>query len=219
MIDLLSRHFNDFLGGLGVTLRLCCIIWVISLLFGSLLGFLASIYVTTIGLFLRVLTATSAGVPPIVLLFWFYYPAQSILRINVDPFTTACVAISFIGIIMVADILAGVSRSFPRQYVVAARVSGLTATETFVRIVVPIAARQLMPSLLNFLVITFQMTLFAAFISVDEIFRTAQRVNSIEYKPVEVYTALALFCMVVSVPLFLLSDFLRARMTRDISES
>jgi ABC-type amino acid transport system permease subunit len=61
--------------------------------------------------------------------------------------------------------------------------------------------------------------LFASLISVEEIFRVSQRINSLEYKPVEIYTALALFFLSISLPVNALALWLRSRFTRNISEN
>jgi ABC-type amino acid transport system permease subunit len=63
-----------------------------------------------------------------------------------------------------------------------------------------------------------QATLFASLISVDEIFRVAQQVNSLIYKPVEIYSMLALLFIAICVPLHLLANYLRQKYTRDYSE-
>ena len=64
-----------------------------------------------------------------------------------------------------------------------------------------------------------QTTLFASLISVDVIFRIAQRINAQVYKPVEIYTALAVLFLIVCLPLHGLAHWLRVRYTRDFSES
>jgi ABC-type amino acid transport system permease subunit len=163
-------------------------------------------------------TAILMGVPPIVFLFWLHYPAQALFNIVVDPFITASVAISILGIFMVADAVRAIIVDFPAQYIIAGRVCGLSQQEILIRIILPIAFRSFLPNALFIIVALFQMTLFASFISVNEIFRVAQRINSIEYRPVEVFTALALFCVAVCLPLHVLAQHLRVRYTRDLSD-
>ncbi|HAX91869.1 MAG TPA: amino acid ABC transporter permease, partial [Rhodospirillaceae bacterium] len=46
----------------------------------------------------------------------------------------------------------------------------------------------------------------------------AQRINSIIYRPIEIYTALALFFLAVCLPVNLLAAWLKKRYTRDYSE-
>ena len=70
----------------------------------------------------------------------------------------------------------------------------------------------------NRLVVMLHMTLFASLISVDELFRAAQRINAQIYKPVEIYSAVGLFFLLVSLPLNGLALYLRRKHSRDLSE-
>ena len=54
--------------------------------------------------------------------------------------------------------------------------------------------------------------------TVDEIFRIAQRINSEVYKPVQIYSALALLFLAVCLPMHGVAMLLRRRYTRDLSE-
>lgn len=216
--DILARHGPELLNGLQVTLALCLICWSTSFLVGGLIGFAGARSPTAIGIPLRAVSALLAGVPPIVFLFWLYYPAQAVFNIVVDPFITAATAISIMGAFLVADAVRGIIADFPNQFVIAARVCGFSEREILTRITLPIAFRSFLPSALLIVVTLFQMTLFSSFISVNEIFRTAQQINSIEYRPIEVFTALAVFCMGVTLPLYGLAQFFRLRYTRDLSD-
>jgi ABC-type amino acid transport system permease subunit len=82
----------------------------------------------------------------------------------------------------------------------------------------PIILRQILPSLLTIQVSMLQATLFASLISVEEIFRVAQRINAVIYKPVEIYTALALLFLLICLPLNGLALWLKIKFTRDLSE-
>ena len=62
------------------------------------------------------------------------------------------------------------------------------------------------------------MSLFGSLISVEEIFRISQQINSQLYRPVEIYSALAILFVAVSLPLNMLANYLRNKYTRDLSE-
>jgi polar amino acid transport system permease protein len=119
---------------------------------------------------------------------------------------------------LIADVIKNVLVDFPRQFVDAGRVYGLSQRMIFYRIQLPIILRQTLPGLLLTQVVMLQATLFASLISYDEIFRIAQRVNSEVYRPVEIYTALAVFFLLLCIPLIVLAEWLRYRYTRDFSE-
>lgn len=106
----------------------------------------------------------------------------------------------------------------PAQYITAGRVSGMNTYEIVRYVQLPILFRQLLPTLMILQVGILHMSLFASLISVEEIFRVAQRINSIIYRPIEIYTALALFFLGVCLPINLLAAWLKKSFTRDYSE-
>lgn len=218
LLTILDRYSGEFLNGLGVTLMLSALVWGISFSLGSAIGWAAVRYPRVLGLPVRGIAAILAGVPAIVFLFWLHYPAQTALGIIVEPFYTALTALSVLGTFVVADTMRSVLAGFPKQYALAARVCGLSERSIFIKIQLPLILRQLLPAYLIVAVNILHMTLFASLIAVNEIFRVTQRINSLIYKPIELYTGLALFFALVSVPLFLIALSLQARYTRDVSE-
>ncbi|OIO51449.1 hypothetical protein COY93_03540 [Candidatus Uhrbacteria bacterium CG_4_10_14_0_8_um_filter_58_22] len=219
VLDIIVTYREGLLVGLLVTLKLCLIIWSSGILLGTVLGYFGSRYREQVGSPTRVLSFVLSGVPILILLFWLHYPLQAMLRVNIDPFYTAAFAISMINIFSVADLVRTSLSDFPSQYSLAAKACGLSRRETFLKIELPIVFRQIVPSLLSLQVVMLQLTLFASLISVEEIFRVAQRINAVIYKPIEVYTALAIFFLIICLPLNGIALFLRNRYTRDISEN
>ncbi len=218
VFDIIGTYPEAFAHGLGVTLKLSLVVWGTGLMLGFLLGVLGASRPATFGRFVAVSSFLLSGLPLLVLLFWLHYPVQAMLEVVIDPFITAAFALSLVNTFGVADIVKGALNDFPAQYVVAARVAGLSPRETLVHIKTPILLRQLIPVLLTSQVTMLQATLFASLISVEEIFRVAQRINSLIYKPVEIYTALGIFFLLVCLPLNGLALWLKLRFTRNISE-
>jgi polar amino acid transport system permease protein len=218
IFQILVDYRPAIIAGLGVTLQLCLLIWTIGIVGGTFLGIAGNRWQRGVGWLVQAGSFVMASVPILVLLFWLHYPLQSMLGIVVTPFYTATVALSLVNIVSVADLVARTLRDFPMQYVTAARVCGLSTSETVRRIQLPIMLRQILPGLLLRQVNMLQATLFASLISVDEIFRVAQQINARVYRPIEVYTALAGFFLVICLPLNGVAAYLERRFTRDLSE-
>lgn len=217
--DILVRYRPEWLHGLGVTLQLCAWIWGVGLLAGTALGAAGARWKESVGATSKAASFILGGMPILVFLFWLHYPLQAYFRVVIDPFITAVVAFALVNTLLVADTIRGVLNDFPRQYLAAAKVCGLDPRATFLKIQLPIIFRQVIPGLLTLQVAMLHATLFASLISVDEIFRIAQRINSQVYKPVEIYTALAALFLIVCLPLHGLAHWLRVRYTRDFSET
>jgi polar amino acid transport system permease protein len=218
VFEILINYHKAFLSGLRVTLELCLIVWSLGLFLGAILGVAGGKWKITIGIPSRLSSFLLSGTPILVFLFWLHYPLQSILNVVIDPFYTATATLTILNTLAVADIVRNVLSDFPNQFIVAAKVCGIPPSQTFRHIQFPIVFRQILPGLLTQQVYMLQATLFASLISVNEIFRAAQRINSEIYKPVEIYTSLAVFFLIICLPLNGLALWLKKKYTRDVSE-
>jgi ABC-type amino acid transport system permease subunit len=207
-----------FLQGLRVTLELCLAIWTSGIILGVLLGVVGAHYPHSWGHFTRGMSFAFSAIPTLVVLFWLHYPAQATFNVVIDPFYTAALTLSLVNMFSVGEMVRQAVADFPSQYVIAGRVCGMRTQDIIAKIQLPILFRQLLPGLMVLQVGMLHATLFASLISVEEIFRVAQRINSTIYRPVEIYTALAFFFLVVCLPINLFAAYLKKRYTRDLSE-
>ena len=220
VLDILLTYHMAFLQGLRVTLEfMCAVIMVLGLSVGA--------------------SARCCGRKPSDQLGTFYPRDVLWLFSNPDAGGVVLVALSgagdvqcgdrsflllphfifsLVNIFGVGDMVRQAVADFPSQYIIAGRVCGLASRDLVTKIQLPILFRQLLPSLMVLQVGMLHATLFASLISVEEVFRVAQRINSTIYKPVEIYTALALFFLVVCLPINLTAAHLKKRYTRDVSE-
>ncbi|MGD2084541.1 MAG: ABC transporter permease subunit [Candidatus Aminicenantes bacterium] len=217
-LDIIWEYRQAFLHGLKVTIQLALVVWSIGLVAGILLGVLADRYRRVVGSAVFVMSLFLSGIPILVLLFWAHYPLQVLLNKVLDPFFTASWVLALVNAFAVTEAVRNTLANFPEQYVIAARVCGLKNRSIIWRIKLPIVMRQLIPNLLTSQVVILQATLFASLISVEEIFRVSQQVNASVYKPVQIYTALAFFFLIICIPLNGLALWLKAKYTRDLSE-
>jgi ABC-type amino acid transport system permease subunit len=218
VLELLAKYHQAFLSGLGVTIRLTLIIWIIGLLVGTGLGILSAQHRFVVGLPMRLTAFFLSGIPVLIFLFWAHYPLQAILGVVIDPFITAAAVLSIVNVLAVAELLRSQIIDFPSQYEIAARVCGLSRKTFLLRILIPLLLRRVLPALLPLQIVMLHSSLFASLISVEEIFRVSQHVNALEYKPVHIYTALALFFLAISLPVNALAIWLHSRFTRNTAE-
>lgn len=216
--DIILRYREAFISGLFVTLSIATIAWVFGLTVGTLFGVFASRYKLWVGYPLRAASFTLAAIPPIVLLYWAHYPLQVALDIVIDPFVTASSVFCISNIVVVAEIIRSALDNFHKEYRIAAQVCGMNRWETFKFVEFPLITRQVLPGILASQVLILQSTLFASLISVEELFRVAQRINSSIYMPIQIYSALALFFLVICMPIYILAFILRQRFLREIYE-
>ncbi len=217
MFQILYQYFPAFLDGASVTLAMAAFAWVVGILLGFALGY-AAIHSGPTHACLVISGTLVGSIPVIATLFWFHYPFQVSLGLVLDPFWVSCFVLAFINALLVADIVANAGRQIPSEFLSCARVYGVSSRQTLTEIELPMILRSSIPAILNIQVAVLHMTLFASLISVNELFRTAQRINAIENRVVEIYTLLALFYIVISLPIILSSRALKTRYSYDLSE-
>ncbi len=217
IFNILTDYSEAILRGLSTTLAICAAVWTIGILGGVVVGYFAqkSAHVAKI---LTVSAFLLLSIPVLVLLFWLHYPAQAMLHITIDPLITTIITLSIINIVLTGELVKKVIDNFPTQFVSAARVCGLDERKIFLQIKLPIIFRQVLPNLITLQVSVMHMSLFGSLISVEEIFRISQQINSQIYRPIEIYTTLAILFIAISLPLNILANYLRDRYTRDLSE-
>lgn len=219
VFEIISDYRNLFLEGLSTTLLLCIYVYPIGLLLGTLLGTISYRYRFSIGILSRGFSTLVSATPILVILFWLHYPMQYMLDIVVDPFYTSIFAISLVSIFMISDIIYNSLSDFPKQYVSAAKVCGISNKTIVFKIQLPIIVRQVLPSIINIMVVVLQITLFTSLISVNELFRVSQQINAEIYRPVEIYTALGIFYVGISLVIFGIAYLIKIKFTRNLSES
>lgn len=218
IFDIFLTYKEGFLQGLGVTLKLCILVWSIGIFVGTAFGILSAKYYRSFGLVSKIISSLISGVPILVLLYWLYYPVQQQLQIDIPPFTIAVFALSLINVFVVSDLVNNSIKDLPSQYVMAAKVSGLSERTILTKIQIPLIFKHLLGPVLLAQITILHSSIFASLINVDEIFRQIQRVNAMVYKPIELYTALALFFIVITVPLNLVAFYLKRKYAKDYSE-
>lgn len=217
VFDILVNYHTGFLQGLYVTLELYAIIVGVGITLGIALGIWAA-NVKGAGYFSQGAAFFLGAVPTLVFLFWLHYPVQAIFDVVIDPFYTAAFTFSIVNLFAVSELVRQAVHDFPQQYLIAGRVCGLRNKDLIRKIQLPMLFRQLLPGLLITQVTMLHATLFASLISVEELFRVAQRINAQIYKPVEIYTALGVFFLIVCLPINVFAFWFKKKYTRDVSE-
>lgn len=217
LLNILTNYRGAILRGIGDTLKICFSSWILGISLGIILGYIAQRQ-EAIAKFLSASAFLLFSIPVLVLLFWLHYPAQAFLKITIHPIITTIATLTIINAILIAELVKKTVDNFPVQYVLAAKVCGLNDRKIFFKIKFPIMLRQILPSLCSQQVLIMHMSLFGSLISVEEIFRVSQQINSQVYRPIEIYTALALLFIAVSLPLNLIAHYLKNKYTRDLSE-
>jgi ABC-type amino acid transport system permease subunit len=217
VFQILITYHTAFERGFVATLELASLAWVFGIVFGVFCGVLGHSN-KQLGNCIRYLYFITQSIPAIIIMFWVHYPLQELLGVSIYPFITAGGILILINTISISKIIMNALDIFPKQYAVAGEVCGLSKSDITKKINIPIIFRSVFPEVLSQQVSILQMTVFASFISVEELFRVAQQINSQIYRPIEIYSGVALFFIAVCLPITLFANRLRSKYARDYSE-
>lgn len=194
-LDSLLRSWPLFFQGLGVTLALTALTLVLAVVLAVLLTLMRMSGKKPLMWFASAYLAIVRGIPLIALLFVIYYGIVSVVK--VDAFTAAVVGLSVHTSAYVAEILRSGVNSVPRGQIEAARSLGMSRTRTMQKVVGPQAIRVVVPALANQAIITLKDSSVAAFITVGELFMTAQRLSAASFEPLTYYTIVSLYYLAI----------------------
>lgn len=220
MSQIINTYGSLLLIAMGQTLLLA----LLGLLFGCILGIIFGLSSVVDNKISRAISAIYVnlirGVPMIVLAFFVFYGVpyglKNILGISVT-FTalqagTICLALNC-GAYMSEIIRAGIQAIDPGQ-MEAARSLGLTYWRSMFRVVLPQAIKNMIPSIVNQLIITLKDTSILSVIGFPELVNKAQNVIAITFKSFQVWTIVAIMYLVVILALQQVAKALERRLNR-----
>ena len=118
-----------------------------------------------------------------------------------SAFWTASLSLAFNMAGFAAGILKGSVLSIPREHIEAGYALGMSQTTVLRRIVLPEAFKRSIPALIAMYITIFKQSSIASVISVYELLHTANTVILDNFKPMEVYAAVAALYLIAILPL------------------
>ncbi|HJU24741.1 MAG TPA: amino acid ABC transporter permease [Casimicrobiaceae bacterium] len=199
-------HFDMLVIGLVGTLKLAAV----SIVLGMIVGF----FVALMRLSRRPLLHVPAtafvdfyrNTPPLVHFFWFFYALPILIGLSLEPFTAAVLALSTQSGAFYAEVFRGGIVSIERGQWEAARSLGMNYRAALRRVIVPQALRRMVPPFVERSFELTKTTALASSLAYGELLYQAMQVNSITFRPMEVYTTIAAMYFIV---LFAASNLMR----------
>jgi polar amino acid transport system permease protein len=150
--------------------------------------------------------------PVLVQLFWVYYVLPILLGIRIDALSAAILGLTLHSTAFLGEIYRAGIQTVPRGQLEAAKVLGLSPITCFVRIVLPQAIRNVLPPIVNNLVDLIKLSSLASVFAVGEITRKAMELSAVTFRPLEIFTFVALVYFLICWPLSLAIRLLERRL-------
>ncbi len=203
-----------FLRGIGVSLLFTVVVVVCGIALGLMVGlgriglrwpvrFLARAYV-------EIFRCT----PLLVQLVWFFYALPILLNVEISATTAAILSMSLYGSAFYAEIFRAGIQSIGAGQSEAGAALGLKPRHVMWKIVLPQAIRRVIPPLLSQSILQFKNTSLLSTLAVADLLYQGQYVAHETYRPLEVYTFIAVTYFVVLFPLTIGVQFLERHLAK-----
>ena len=206
---------DALLVGLVGTLRLFAICLVLGLGLGLAVGLGRYAHTKWLYLPATVFVEFFRNTPVLVQILWFYFALPILLPFEISPLAAAALGISLNSAAFSAEIYRGGIQSIERGQWAGARAIGMNWGQAMRRVIFPQALRRMVPALTNRAIEVFKMTTLASAVAYIELLQQGKLIASLNFNPIEAYTAVAVIFFVFVWPLVQFTYVLERRLARD----
>jgi polar amino acid transport system permease protein len=151
--------------------------------------------------------------PPIIHFFWFFYALPMLANISLDPFTAAVLALSTQSGAFYAEVFRGGIVSIELGQWEGAKSLGMRHSQMMRRIILPQAMTRMFAPFVERSFELTKTTALASTLAYADLLYQAMIVNSETFRPLEVYTTIALMYVILLVTASTLARITEARLT------
>ncbi len=150
--------------------------------------------------------------PFLVILIWFYYALPVLIDVNLSASMAAFLALTFYGAAFYSEIIRAGIVSIESGQIEAARALGMRRAQVMRRVVLPQAFKRMIPPLMNQSILQLKNTSLVSVLAVPDLVYQGQLIAHETYRPLEVYTTVALSYFFVLFPATLLVQRIEKRL-------
>ena len=150
-------------------------------------------------------TEVMRTIPVLVLIIWLYYCLPILFDLRLSAGFAATLALALSSSAYSVEIFRAGIRAVPTGQVEAAYALGYSPYQAARDIVAPQALKLMLPPYIGLFIATVKNSALASFIAVPEILHTANSAISESFRPLEVYSIVAVIYVALLLPLSLLS--------------
>ena len=202
------------LTGLGVTIAYT----VGTILFGLVIGLVTGLLrlsrnpmiTAPLVAYIEILRCT----PLLVQIVWFYYALPVVLGIDIPAHVAAVLVLSLYTGAFYAEIIRGGVNSIERGQWDAARAIGMRRRQVMRHVILPQAVKRMIPPFMNQSIIQLKNTSLVSTIAVADLLYQGTIITAATYRPLEVYTMVAVIYFLVLFPLTLAAQQVERRLAR-----
>lgn len=208
------QHRDMLLSGAMGTLKIAAVAIALGVVLGALLAAMRMSGKAWLARPALWFTEFYRNTPPLVHFFWAFYGLPLLLGISLDPYAAAIIALSTQSGAFYAEVIRGGVVSIERGQWEGARAIGMKPLQVLNRVILPQATVRMLPPFLERSFELIKTTALASTLAYSDLMYQAMQVNSITFRPLEVYTFVAIIFFITLLTLSMLAHLLEAHLSR-----
>lgn len=211
--EVVSQNFGYLMEGLTMTLLISLATLTISAIGGMVLAMMSFSRYGVVRAINLTIGEIVRNTPILVQLFWSYYVLPMIFNFRITAITACLIGLSLYSSAFVSEIYRAGLKAVPAGQIEAASVLGMSDWQSFYRIKLPQALRIVLPPLAANFVQLIKYSSLASVFGVGEITRRATELSASTFRPLEIFTFIAVVYFFICWPLSIGIRVLERRMT------
>ena len=199
-----TGYGDELLAGVFITIRLALLSFLLALILGVVLGFVALAKNRLLQAFWRTYASVFMGVPSILIVFFLYFNAPGLLksafnlRVDVTPFVAGVSALAIVYAAYVGEAVRGAVLNIPRGQWDAANALGLRNLPMWWLVILPQIWRIALPGVTNIWMTTLKDTALVSLVGLTDLVRMADIAAAATQEPFLFYVVAGLVFVVFS---------------------
>lgn len=199
--DVIPGNFEFLMSGMSMTLMISAIALVCAMIGGLLLAVMDLSPIRILRIISYIFGEIIRNTPILVQLLWVYYVLPIVFGISITALAAIIIGLSVYMACFISEVYRAGIQAVPHGQREAAQVLGLTSRQSFMRIVLPQAIRLTLPPLASNFVQLIKFSSLGAVISVSEITRRGMELSASTFRPLEIFSFIAVAYLALCWPL------------------
>ncbi|WP_255467897.1 amino acid ABC transporter permease [Reyranella sp. CPCC 100927] len=199
--DIIPGNLDFLMSGLEMTLIISATALVFAMIGGLLLAMMDMSRFFVVRSVALAFGEIIRNTPILVQLLWVYYVLPIVFNIGISSLSAILIGLSVYMAAFISEVYRAGIQAVPKGHREAAQVLGLTPAQSLRRIVLPQAIRLTLPPLASNFVQLIKFSSLGAVISVTEITRRGMELSASTFRPLEIFSFIAIVYFFICWPL------------------
>ena len=211
---IIADYWPVFARGAIVTLQITFLAALLGLAIGLPFGVMRESRSRTMRFIVSIYVEFIRATPALVQIVWIYYCFPILLGVQMDAKVTIILALGIHSGAYIAEIVRAGINAVDKGQLMAAKSIGMSYVMTMRRIILPQAAQKMIPPFINEFANLMKLSTLGSIIAVYELLQESNNLIATTYRPLEIYTFLAIVFFGITYPWIWLSRRLEKRVQR-----